>query len=125
LCWRLLAVLFVSLGVGTHAADVAYLANEHVDFKILYSPASDELSLVIRNEDESRNIAITNVYLVVREQARTELPPGTPFGEAGDLLWILPQSQDTSLLYAGFSAENLTPGAFEGALDIQFIRIED
>lgn len=103
------------------------LTNQHADFRILYQPAETSvlaIGIATRVEDVLVKFATTNVLLVVAEHADLKhpsnplglpdgLPPGTPFGEAGDPLWILPQAQDASLLYLGFSAEKLPPGVFD------------
>ena len=103
------------------------LTNQHADFRILYQPAETNvlsIGIATRVEDALVTYAATNVLLVVAEHANLKhpanplglqdgLPAGTPFGEAGDPLWILPQAQDASLLYLGFSAEKLPPGVFD------------
>jgi surface-anchored protein len=102
------------------------LTNEHVDLRITYTPgASNELGLVVRNSDLGQSLPADGVALVALEAARLELPPGFEvFGNAGDLLWILPQSQDPALLYMGFSAEGLPTGVFEPRFDIRLVQLD-
>jgi surface-anchored protein len=52
---------------------------------------------------------LERVLLKVLEEARMEVPDDpryTFLGAEGTPVWILPQTQDTSLLYAGISSEN-------------------
>jgi surface-anchored protein len=107
------------------AADFAVLLREHTDFKILYTPGETNLlRLAARDEDRGINHASNEVILVVREEARLTLPPGTPFGDAGAPLWILPQSQNVNLLYLGVSAEGLPPGVFSEPLRVELKRFD-
>jgi surface-anchored protein len=51
------------------------------------------------------------------------LPAGTPFGNAGQPFWILPQSQNPNLLYLGVNSERVPSGVFTGPLTIQLKRL--
>lgn len=114
------------------------LTNRHADFRVLYQPgATNELAIGagLRTDDEFVNYPPEAVLLVVAERANIKhpdnplglqsgLPAGTPFGEEGDPLWILPQTQDTDLLYLGFSSEDkptgtLPPGVFADRLSFR------
>jgi surface-anchored protein len=52
------------------------------------------------------------------------LPDGTPFGNAGDSLYILPQNAYAGTPYVGISAEKLPSGIFNDTLKIQLVRVE-
>jgi surface-anchored protein len=75
---------------------------------------------------ESRGLTYSNneAVLVANEGARFELPPGTPFGQAGDPLWILPQSPYPGVLYLGLSSEQVPLGVIQGPLAITLIGID-
>lgn len=107
------------------------LTNQHVDFRIVYQPGEmNELAIGagLRVDKEFVTYKPEEVLLVVAEVANIKhpdnplglqsgLPAGTLFGEEGAPLWILPQAQDTDLLYLGFSSEDkpkgtLPPGVF-------------
>jgi len=51
------------------------------------------------------------------------LPAGTPFGNAGQPFWILPQVQAPNLLYLGVNSERVPSGVFAGNLTIQLKRL--
>jgi surface-anchored protein len=97
---------------------ITELTHEHVDIRMVYqSDSTNLLALLVRDSDFNRTYAPDEVILVVAEEARIDLPPGTPFGAAGDSLWILPQSQDPNLLYLGTDAGAVPAGVFSGAMD--------
>ena len=101
-------------------SNVTFLTREHTDFKILYAPGTtQQLTLVARDEDHGLNLASNAVILVARSNAVLTLPAGTPFGDAGQPFWILPQSQNVNLLYLGVSAEGIPAGVFNGPLSVQ------
>jgi surface-anchored protein len=113
--------LYLGIGAGAvTAAGRVVLTNEHADFRMLYEPErTPPLRVVARDEDRRLNHEATNVVLLVPEAARLELPSGTPFGNEGDSLWILPQNQFADILYLGFSAEQIPAGVFAGPLAFQ------
>lgn len=101
------------------------VTTEHSDFLILYQPeAANPLSLVLRDEERGINYSTNEVVLVVGESARITLPAGTPFGEEGEPIWVLPQSQDPSLLYLGFSAERIPLGIFTRPFNVRLMSVE-
>ena len=101
-------------------APIVDLTNEHVDLRVLYDPtATNKLSIVARDEDHQINYQSNEVHLVVQQSAQLSLPSGTPFGNAGDILWIIPQSQNPDLLYLGLSTEGLPDNTFSGNLDFR------
>jgi surface-anchored protein len=110
------------------AADVSieYIAEGHVDVSILYSPAATTNRLGIVVQQESRGLTFLNheLVLVAGEAARFELPAGTPFGNAGDPLWILPQGQYAGVPYLGFSTEQVANHAFEGPIGLTLHEID-
>ncbi len=106
-------------------SNVTVLTREHTDFRILYTPAAaNQLTLVARDDDHALNLASNEVILVARSNSVVTLPAGTPFGDAGQPLWILPQSQNVNLLYLGVSAEGVPGGIFTGPLSVQLKSLE-
>jgi surface-anchored protein len=99
-------------------ADCAVFTFEHVDLRILYTPGSSNLlELVARDEDNGVNYSDGAVALFVDATAQLAIPANTNFsflGPAGAPVWILPQSQDSELLYLGVSAEGVPGGVFSG-----------
>lgn len=123
LSWWLLALALSP--VVTAQTQFAVLEREHTDFRILYSPgAMLPLALVARDADRGVNLASNEVILVAKDAARLTLPPGTPFGNGGAPLWILPQSQNVNLLYLGVSAEGVPAGVFNGPLSVMLRRFD-
>lgn len=103
------------------------LKNAHVDLRVLYSPTAEtnQLSLVIRDEDLRLNHEATNAILMAPLSAQVFLPPGfDAFGTEGDPLWILPQSQNPELLYLGISAEGIGGGTFTGPITLRLVSVE-
>ncbi len=103
------------------------LNNQHVDLRLVYQPAADSnhLALVIRDGDTGTTYNSTNVVLTVPDAAKVSLPPGFEvFGNEGDPLWILPQSQNPLLLYMGFSAEGIPSGSFNSPAAIFLTSIQ-
>jgi surface-anchored protein len=99
------------------------LTREHVDCPaILYQPASTPpLELIAWQRELNTDLRSNEVLFVVRDAARVALPAGTPFGNAGAPMWILPQTQNPSLLFLGVNAERVPAGAFNGLLTIRLV----
>jgi surface-anchored protein len=102
------------------------LTTEHVDCpRILYTASgTNHLTIVARDENRGINYGGTNIFLVAKPEAKLSLPAGTPFGDAGQMFWILPQSQNANLLYLGLSAEGIPNGVFSTPLSIRITRFE-
>jgi surface-anchored protein len=125
--FQMKSFIFILLAaVSAFSAEPVRLETEHADFRILYDPSAVEfpLSVVMNAHDHGRTYATNEAVLVAREASRIPLPPGTPFGNEGESLWILPQSQDPELLYLGFSAEGLPRDVFSGPLDFILKSVE-
>ena len=100
------------------------LVNEHVDIRANYDATAEvPLRIIVRDEDHKRNLMAEEARLIVQPNAELTLPEGTPFGPAGASIWAIPQSQDTSLLYLGLSAEGLPP-IFTGPIKFELKRLE-
>ena len=111
-----LALLAAALP-GFSQSNIGYLTQEHCDLGITFNPTgTNRLNLVANDDNHSVSYAHDHVVLVASQDARFDLPPGTPFGNEGDPLWILPQSQYPGLLYLGLSTESIAPAAFNGPL---------
>ena len=96
---------------------IGYLTDGHTDLGIFFNPDStDRLSMQANDDDHGGSYPPNRAVLVVSPDAHFDLPPGTPFGNEGDPLWILPQSQYPGILYLGLSTETIAPGPFNGPL---------
>jgi surface-anchored protein len=101
------------------------LTRQHVDLRMVYQPETTNLlALLLHDGDSNRTYHPDEAILVVAEEALFLLPPGTPFGQTGDPLWILPQSQDPDLLYLGTDAGGIPQGVFTGPLNFQLTGIQ-
>lgn len=119
LVWSKLGVLLAVCGPVIGEERVR-LTTEHVDLWVVYQPddPTNKLALVIRDDDHRVAYRSNQVTLVVAETARWELPGDfPPLGNAGDPLWILPQTQDPRLLYLGLSTEGVPTAVFPSGLN--------
>ncbi|MCL4788311.1 MAG: choice-of-anchor M domain-containing protein [Verrucomicrobia bacterium] len=101
------------------------LITEHADIRINHNPTAIEpLSLAVRNDDQGVDYETNQIVLVALESSEVTLPPGTPFGEAGEPLWVLPQSRlpGQAVLFLGFSAAGA--GMFNGPLAVRLTKLE-
>lgn len=116
---------FTTEAAGSDAPDRVRLLTSHVDVRVVYQPADEtnKLAVVVRDDDHNHTYLSNQVALVAVEAARLTLPPGTIFGEEGDPLWVLPQSQNPELLYLGLSGEALPGGTFDGDLDLRLLEV--
>lgn len=112
----LLRTMTAVAGPGIPWAERIALTNAHVDLRLLYRPGeSNELALVIRDQDTAAQHDPTNVVLRLPESAQLPIPAGFDFfGPAGSPIWIAPQSQNPALLYLGISAEGIADGTLAG-----------
>ncbi|MEO8132033.1 MAG: choice-of-anchor M domain-containing protein, partial [Bryobacteraceae bacterium] len=84
----------------------ALLTVEHTDIQAAYdATATNQLSILVFDVNRTIAYQSNEVDLVVAEAAKKTLPAGTPLGNEGAPLWVLPASQDPTLLYLGLSAE--------------------
>jgi surface-anchored protein len=113
----------VSSGPVTYSFIVeGVLTDQHTDIQVVYNAAAgtNALSLIARDVTDGNIDYPTNkVLLIVAEAAKLTLPAGTPFGNEGDSLWAIPQSQEAGLLYLGTSAEGISSGIFNGPLTLR------
>lgn len=98
----------------------------HVDLALQYVPNDPEpLRIVVTDSDLGVVHPATNAVLVAVEGARLELPADIPpLGQAGDPLWVLPQSQNPLILFVGLSAGGVPPGTFDGPLELRLVGCE-
>jgi surface-anchored protein len=126
LCLGLLAEISVLAQNSLPPTNFLALDHEHTDgLCLLYNATgSNLLSLIAWQRDLGLDLPTNQVIFVAKPEAKLTLPAGTPFGEAGQPFWILPQSQNPNLLYLGANAERIPVGVFSGSLTIQLKRLE-
>jgi len=107
------------------------LTSEHSDLQAAYDP-TNLLQLLVFDVNHTIAYKSNEVALIVAEAAKTTLPDGTPLGQGGSSLWIIPASQDPNLLYLGTSAEpptsagrpGIASGVFNGNLTLRLISVD-
>jgi surface-anchored protein len=93
--------------------------------KIQYDATSaSQLTLSAFDTESRLSYPSNQVVLVVKQSAMTTLLPGTPFGNGGDPIWILPETPDPALLTIGYSAEGLPAGVFSTPFEIKLKRAQ-
>lgn len=116
-------------------AQVTYLTNQHMDFRLQYYPTaegSNRLDLILDYDPGIRGTN-TEVYIVGRTNAQTTIPGNVNFaflGTPGSPVWILPQSQNINLPYIGISAEDgkyptdIPAGVFNSPMALELVSVE-
>jgi surface-anchored protein len=110
--------LLVAGGVALVASPLSaqvVLQNEHVDIGINYEDG--EWDLHVHDETNDAEYEPGEAILRVNANAETTVSANPLFnflGSAGSPVWILPNTQDPSLLFLGFGAEELESGLFVG-----------
>jgi surface-anchored protein len=119
------ALLCTLATARTTAQDLTVLRREHVDVQVLDRPGAEpRLGIGLRNGDNGVLLDPTQAILEVGASGRLEVPPGLEvFGPAGSSIWVLPQSQDPTLLYVGLSASGIPPGTWEPRFDLQLLKV--
>jgi len=124
-------LLYLGCAVAALAGRVPAVAQcytftqEHVDLlSVQWNPASNTLSLMASDDDHGMLYASSQCVVLCPESMRFTLPGGTPLGNEGDPLWILPQNPYPGVPYVGVSAEALAPGSFNDPLTIELKRVE-
>ena len=122
----LAAAHLTCVGICRLHAQCHLFTEEHVDvLAAVWNDDTQTLSLVASDDTHGGILYASNQCVVVAsEGAQFTLPGGTPFGNEGDPIWILPQSPYPGLPYVGISAERLTPGTFNDPISIRLTRIE-
>jgi|YNPMSStandDraft_1061717.scaffolds.fasta_scaffold07624_2 surface-anchored protein len=102
-----------------------YFTQEHVDLSVQWNAPSNTLYLMASDDTNGGLLYASNECAVLCPEAmKFLLPPGTPLGNEGDPLWILPQNPYPDTPYVGVSAESIPPGVFEGPLTLRLHRVE-
>ncbi|MEO8426589.1 MAG: choice-of-anchor M domain-containing protein [Verrucomicrobiota bacterium] len=109
----------VSSGAVTYTFSVlkpkALLTVEHTDIQAAYdASATSQLSILVFDVNHTVAYQSNEVYLVVAEAAKKTLPAGTPLGNEGAPLWVLPASQDPAVLYLGTFGRNTVASRQDG-----------
>lgn len=92
------------------------LTNEHADIGIGYEDGMWDLH--IHDEDNDVELEADETLIYIGSAGKTVRWAGSQWdflgNNAGDDLWILPQTQNPQLVFLGIAGEEIDPGVFEG-----------
>lgn len=126
---RFLAFTLSLVAAVTVQAQVTNLMTQHMDFRLEYDASaagSNRLGLIL-GYDPGQRATNTQVYIVGNTNAKATIPANANYaflGVAGAPVWILPQSQNTSLPYLGISAEDIPNGVFNDPMELELVSVE-
>jgi len=107
------------------SAECFRFTQEHVDLlSFQWNAASGTLRLMASDDTHGVLFSSDQCVVVCPESMKFTLPAGSPLGNEGDSLWILPQSPYADVPYVGVSAETISAGDFNDPLTIQLKRVE-
>ncbi|RKR86839.1 surface-anchored protein [Micromonospora pisi] len=118
----------LAFSAPAQASAITVISQGHVDaIDVAYEEG--EWGITIHDEtvepDVERDPA--DVLLVARHEAKTTVPDDPTYaflGAPGAEVWVLPETQDTALLWPGLSAEEVEPGVFVGdSIQIRFKQV--
>lgn len=126
---RLLLLALNFVGAVTVQGQVTNLMTQHMDFRLQYyaeASGSNQLNLIL-GYDPGQRATNDQVYIVGGSSAKVNIPANANYaflGAAGSPVWILPQSQNTSLPYLGLSAEDIPNGVFTDPMQLEVVSVE-
>jgi len=120
----LCVIALASLSTEVAAACFPF-TQEHVDLlSITWDASATQLGLVASDDSHGHIYASSECVVVCPESMEFNMPAGTPLGNEGDPLWILPQNPYDGVPYVGVSAEQIPGGIFHDPLTIRLTRLE-
>jgi surface-anchored protein len=107
------------------SAQCFQFTEEHVDLLgVIWNSESNQLSLMASDDTHGKLYASNQCVVICPESMIFTLPGGTPLGNEGDPLWILPQNPYAGVPYVGASAETVSAGVFSSDFTVQLTRLE-
>lgn len=104
------------------------ITRGHVDLLgLAWNPEEERpLSLIVEAETPDGQISCPpeECIVVCPESMKMSLPEGTPLGDGGDWLWILPQSHYEGVPFVGICAEDIPSDLFRDSIRIQLTGVE-
>lgn len=116
-----IGIVGLALATGTGVAQAAQpvtISTGHVDV-LDVELHGDHFHIHVHHEADGEETLYdpSDVVLQALPESETAVPDDERFsflGEPGAPVWVLPQTQNPDLLFAGLSAEDVAPGATEG-----------
>ena len=120
------AVTTLALAVAPRASAQCFQFTQgHVDLlAVIWNRASNQLSLMASDDASGLLYASNQCVVISPESMKFTLPAGTPLGNDGDPLWILPQNPYTGVPYVGISAETVPADEFNDSFTLTLTRLE-
>ncbi|PRX97950.1 TIGR03773 family transporter-associated surface protein [Allonocardiopsis opalescens] len=111
----------------TTSEDTVVLDRGHVDVAALVEGGA--LSIQVKDGTQGGEIwrPLSDVVFHVRPEAQIEVPDGADFaflGEPGAASWMLPQTQDSALLWPGWNTEEIGADALDGGVNWTLTGVE-
>jgi surface-anchored protein len=121
-----IVALLLALAAGPRAFALCIQFTEgHVDLLgVTWNSSSNQLNLMADDANSGLLYASNQCVVICPESMKFTLPAGTPLGNEGDPLWILPQNPYTGVPYVGISAETVPAGVFNGSFNLKLTRLE-
>ncbi|WP_433221690.1 choice-of-anchor M domain-containing protein [Dactylosporangium sp. CS-047395] len=122
------AVAAVAVATPAHASPVTVISQGHVD-AVDVGFENGHLEIVIHDERTEPGVELdpAKVLLVAKKQSKTQVPNDPAFsflGTPGASVYLLPETQDPTLLWPGLSTEDIEPGVFRNdAVTIRFKQV--
>lgn len=122
----LIALSVAGLAIPPRASAQCFqFTEEHVDLLgVFWNSTSNQLSLMASENTHGFTYASNQCVVICPESMKLTLPGGTPLGNEGDSLWILPQNPYAGVPYVGVSAEQIPAGVFDDPFTIHLTRLE-
>lgn len=119
-------MLFAALlSTASIQARCFHFTEEHVDLLGFgWDAPSGQLGLMASDDTHGRLYASNECVVVCPESMKFTLPSGTPLGNEGDPIWILPQNPYAGVPYVGVSSERIPAGVFNDPLTVRLTRVE-
>ena len=90
---QLFSFLLLLTTVQRASAQCFQFTAEHVDLlSVTWSSESTQISLMASDDTHGNLYASNQCVVICPESMKFSLPSGTPLGNEGDPLWILPQN---------------------------------
>lgn len=122
---QLVTLLLVLTASSRVSAQCFQFTHEHVDLlSIQWNAAGNQLALMASDDTHGVLFSGDQCVVICPESMKFVLPVGTPLGNEGDPLWILPQNPYAGVPYVGVSAETIPSGIFDDPLTIRLQRVE-
>lgn len=99
------------------------LREGHIDLLVASDAGSEGLQMLVRDSVAGKRYREQEAIVQAADSARMTLPAGTPFGEAGMPLWVLPQNDAPGLPFLGLSTDGVASGAYEGAIEYRLVDV--